>query len=46
MSTVQIRVIENVNKMTIAIHQEKLLSSGQRNEMKEYCSETMNKLIK
>jgi hypothetical protein len=36
MSTVQIRVIGNENKTTRAIHQEKLLNSEQRNEMKEY----------
>lgn len=36
MSTIQIRVIGNKNKTTIAIHKEKLLSSEQRNEMKEY----------
>ncbi len=36
MSTVQIRVIGNENKTTIAIHQEKLLNSEQRNKMKEY----------
>ena len=35
-STVQIRVIENKNKTTIAIHQEKLLNEEQRNETKEY----------
>ncbi len=32
MSTVQIRVIGNENKTTIAIRQEKLLNSDQRNE--------------
>lgn len=44
MSTVQIRVIGNENKTTIAIHQEKLLNSAQRNEMKEYWNEIMNKI--
>jgi len=44
MSTVQIRVIGNENKTTIAIHQEKLLNSEQRNEMKEYWTEIMNKI--
>ena len=43
-STVQIRVIENKNKTTIAIHQEKLLNSEQRNEMKEYWTGIMEKL--
>ena len=36
MSTVQIRLIGNENKTTIAIHQEKLLNTEQRYEMKEY----------
>ena len=43
-STVQIRVIGNENKTTIAIHQEKLLNSEQRNEMKKYWTEIMDKL--
>ena len=43
-STVQIRVIGDENKTTIAIHQEKLLNSEQRNEMKEYWTEIMEKL--
>ncbi len=34
MSTIQIRVIGNQEKTTIAIHQEKLLNSEQRAEMK------------
>ncbi|MGM8363811.1 SRPBCC domain-containing protein, partial [Flavobacterium sp. ARAG 55.4] len=40
-STVQIRVIENQTKATIAIHQEKLLNTEQRNEMKAYWTEIM-----
>jgi len=43
-STVQIRIIGNENKATIAIHQEKLLNSEQRNEMKEYWAEILEKL--
>ena len=45
MSTVQIRVIGNEDKTTIAIHQEKLLNAGQRNEMKGYWSKIMKTLI-
>ncbi len=44
MSTVQIRVIGDENKTTIAIHQEKLLNSEQRAEMKKYWTEIMRKL--
>lgn len=44
MSTVQIRVIGDENKTTIAIHQEKLLNAIQRNEMKEYWTEIIEKL--
>jgi len=44
MSTVQIRVIGDENKTTIAIHQEKLLNSLQRNEMKEYWNKIIEKL--
>jgi hypothetical protein len=44
MSTVQIRVIENAGKTTIAIHQENLLNSEQRAKMKEYWNEIMNKI--
>ena len=43
-STVQIRVIGDENKTTIAIHQEKLLNSEQRTEMKEYWTEIMKKI--
>jgi len=41
-STLQIRVIPNQNKTTIAIHQENLLDSAQRAEMKEYWNNVMN----
>ena len=44
MSTVQIRVIGDKNKTTIAIHQEKLLNSEQRNEMKKYWTGIIEKL--
>ena len=44
MSTIQIRVIGNQEKTTIAIHQEKLLNSEQRNEMKKYWTEIIKKL--
>ena len=39
MSTVQMRVMRNESKTTIAIHQEKLLNLERRNEMKEYWTE-------
>lgn len=44
MSTLQIRVIGNESKATIAIHQEKLINSEQRNEMKQYWNEVMNRI--
>lgn len=44
MSTIQIRVIGNQTKATIAIHQEKLLNTEQRNEMKAYWTEIMKKI--
>lgn len=44
MSTLQVRVIENKNKTTISIHQEKLLDSGQLHEMKIYWNKVMSKL--
>ena len=43
-STLQIRVIGDNKKATIAIHQEKLLDFEQRTEMKEYWSLIINKL--
>ncbi len=43
-STVQLRVIGKENKTTIAIHQEKLLNTEQRKEMKAYWAETIEKL--
>lgn len=44
MSTIQIRVIGNHEKATIAIHQEKLLNSEQRVEIKEYWTKIINKI--
>lgn len=44
MSTVQIRVIGNQEKATIAIHQENLSNPEQRAEMKEYWNEIMEKI--
>lgn len=44
MSTIQIRVIGNQEKTTVAIHQEKLLNAEQRAEMKEHWNEIMNKI--
>ncbi|MEZ4849144.1 MAG: ATPase [Bacteroidia bacterium] len=46
MSTVQIRVMGNAHKATIAIHQEKLLDSAQREEMKEYWQGKMEEISK
>ena len=43
-STVQIRVIGNQEKSTLSIHQEKLLNSKQRAEMKEYWNVIMDKI--
>jgi hypothetical protein len=43
-STVQIRVIGNQEKSTIAIHQEKLLNAEQRSEMKEYWTNIIKKI--
>ena len=44
MSTIQIRVIGNQEKTTVAIHQEKLLNSEQRAEMKKYWTEIIEKI--
>ena len=44
MSTIQIRVIGHQEKTTVSIHQEKLLNSEQRAEMKEYWNEIMEKI--
>ena len=44
MSTIQIRVIGNQEKTTVAIHQEKLLNSEQRSEMKDYWNIVIKKL--
>jgi len=43
-STVQIRIIENQDKTTIAIHQEKLKDSSQREQMESYWNIIMDKL--
>tara|TARA_R100001480_G_scaffold61063_1_gene73619 strand:- start:367 stop:771 length:405 start_codon:yes stop_codon:yes gene_type:complete len=43
-STIQIRVIGNQEKTTIAVHQEKLLNFEQRTKMKEYWNEIMGKI--
>lgn len=39
MSTIQIRLIENKEKTTMAIHQEKLLNFLHRAEIKDYWNE-------
>ena len=44
LSTLQIRVMGNQEKSTFAIHQEKLLDSDQRAEMKEYWNGVMDKI--
>jgi uncharacterized protein YndB with AHSA1/START domain len=44
-STVQVRVIDKGEKSTVAFHQEKLLDSDQRAEMKEHWSSRMQELI-
>lgn len=44
MSTVQVRVIGNKEKATISFHQEKLLDSDQREEMKEHWNKKMTKI--
>ena len=43
-STVQLRVIGNIEKTTISFHQEKLIDSKQREEMKIYWNKIMNKI--
>lgn len=45
-STVQIRVINAKDKTTISFHQEKLLYSKQRKEMKRYWDNVIEKLAK
>jgi len=45
-STLQIRIIGTKKKSVIAIHQEKLLNAAQREEMKQYWTEVMGRLIK
>ena len=46
LSTVQIRVIGNKNKVTISFHQEKLYDSKQRDEMKEYWNKIIDEISK
>ena len=46
LSTVQIRVIGNKNKVTISFHQEKLYDSIQRDEMKEYWNKIIDEISK
>lgn len=46
MSTVQLRLIRQGEKTMISFHQEKLLDSGQREEMKEYWNSVVEKLSK
>ncbi len=43
-SRIQIRVIEKGSKTTIRFHQEKLIDSKQRKEMKEYWTKVINKI--
>ncbi len=43
-STLQVRVIETGNKATVSFHQEKLLNSAQREEMRKYWNGVMEKL--
>lgn len=45
-STVQIRVISAKDKTTISFHQEKLLNSAQRDEMKNHWADIMDKVSK
>ena len=43
-SALQIRVIPSKEKTTISFHQDKLLDSNQRNEMKKYWDEVIGKI--
>ena len=43
-SALQIRVIPSKEKTTISFHQDKLLDSKQRDEMKKYCDEVIKKI--
>ncbi|MEE4259922.1 MAG: SRPBCC domain-containing protein [Bacteroidales bacterium] len=45
-STVQVRIIGNRRKTTISFHQEKLLNTKQRDEMKEYWNKIVSMLAK
>jgi len=44
LSTHQVRVIENKDKAAISIHQENLLDSAQRDEMKFYWTAIMSEI--
>ena len=44
MSTVQIRVIDTKGKTTISFHQDKLIDSDQRNEMKKHWGNVLAKI--
>lgn len=44
MSTLQIRIIGQKEKVTISFHQEKLLDANQRKEMKAYWNDVMNRI--
>lgn len=44
LSTVQIRIIGNKEKATVSFHQEKLVDSEQREEMKVYWNQVVNKI--
>lgn len=43
-SALQIRVVPFKAKTTISLHHEKLLDSKQREEMKKYCGEVIEKM--
>lgn len=44
LSTVQLRVIGNKERTTVSFHQEKLVDSEQREEMKAYWNQVVNKI--
>jgi len=43
-SSLQLRVIDNKGKSTISFHQDKLLNSGQRQEMEEYWDNVISRI--
>lgn len=45
MSTLQVRFIGNEEKTTISFHQEKLLNSKQRDEVKQYWNKIIERLL-